>query len=200
MKWYRIIMTTDEAGDPPYPFVAEEFELFGFDYEELNDGRVVEGWKRDSLIRGVDPDYNGRIDDVLGNAAGFPVFSERLRTALAASNVGTLDIQYLPLRVVRCTGEEIEGFAAANVIARIAALDRERSFLLGVREDKIDPLTGQPKVKHIGKAALTSEVLEGHDVIRLLEFFPPIFVSDRFVKVFNDLRCTGAEFTPLTVS
>jgi hypothetical protein len=108
--------------------------------------------------------------------------------------VGSHDIQYLPLRVFRSTGEEIHGFAIANVIACIAALDRQHSQLLVEDESEIDPRTGQRKVIAIWKAALKRETLIGHDVVRLLEFPSPIFVSERFADVFQQGRFTGSVF------
>jgi hypothetical protein len=137
---------------------------------------------------------DGAADDLLANSLGWPILSRRLRECLSKNDVGTSDIQYLPVRIARSTGEELPGFEVANVITRIAALDRENSFLLTVREDEIDPATGGPRVTGIGKAALKSAMLGGHSVIRLVEFFPPIFVSQDFVTIFKDGMFTGATF------
>ena len=107
------------------------------------------------------------------------------------------DIQYLPVRVFLSTGEEIKGFAIANIISRIAALDYDRSKMLRLDEEEIDPLTGKHRVLNIGKAALHKEPLVGHDMIRLVEFFPPKFVSERFAKVFQKSKFTGATLNPV---
>ena len=40
--------------------------------------------------------------------------------------------------------------------------------------------------------------LKGHDVVRLLEFFPPVFVTERFAEVFRNGGFTGATLTPVT--
>lgn len=200
MKWYHIIRTFDEKGDPPYPFVAGEEEMFGRSDNDIIEGRVIDDWDERSTLRATDPTYDGRADDLLGNPARLPAFSERLRFALANEGVASADIQFLPIHVVRTTGEELPGFAVANVISRVAALDADRSFMLKLDYDVIDPATGKPKVKSFGRAALREEPLRGHDVIRLLESRYDVFVSERFVKVFKDHGFTGARFNPVTVS
>ncbi|MGH7139577.1 MAG: imm11 family protein [Pirellulales bacterium] len=200
MKLYNMILAMDEDGDPPYPLLAGDEELFGHDYSEFKRGHLVDAWNPNSLIRAINATYDGRADDVLGTVGHFPVFSERLRVALADETIGLADIQYLPIRVFRTTGEELPGFAVANVISRVAALDPERSFMLDLDYNKIDPLTGKPHVTGVGRAALKSEPLNGRDIIRLAEFFPLLFVSERFVNVFKTSRFTGAKFNPVTVS
>ena len=71
--------------------------------------------------------------------------------------------------------------------------------MLDVYDDRIDPLTQLPKVAGIWTAALKARCIEGHDIIRLLEYFPPIFVSERFVDVFRQGNCTGATFSEVPV-
>ncbi|MGH7139578.1 MAG: imm11 family protein [Pirellulales bacterium] len=200
MKWYCMIETTDEDGVPPYPLLAGDEDLFGHDYSEFKRGQLVDGWNPNSLIRAINATYDGRADDVLGTVGHFPVFSERLRVALADEKIALADIQYLPIRVFRTTGEELPGFAVANVVARVAALDADRSFMLKLDYDQIDHATGKPKVKSFGRAALWEEPLRGHDAIRLLESSFDVFVSQRFVKVFTSHGFTGARFNPVTVS
>jgi hypothetical protein len=66
-------------------------------------------------------------------------------------------------------------------------------------ESETDPLTGKPKVRSIWTEALREEPLTGHDVIRLLEFPPTVFVSERFAKVFEEGGFTGAVLRPVPV-
>jgi hypothetical protein len=197
MKWYDLI--DGEENCLPDFFMADELDFFGRDWSDLAHGRVIADWDARSLLRSSKPENDGEPDDMLASCVGFPVFSRRLREALARANVGVRDIQYLSIHVLRSTGEELPGFAAANVTTRVPALDREHSTLLEVHEDEVDPLTGMPKVASFWTAALRKEHLSGHDVIRLAEFFPSVFVSEKFVRVFQESGFTGATFKPVPV-
>ena len=192
MNWYHVI--SGDENRVPKCFMAIEYELFGRSRIDVEIGRTVNDWNPETRLWSSDQKWDGAPDDMLANSLGWPIFSWRLQDLLAQNGIGATDIQYLPVRIARSTGEEFPGFAVANVITRIPALDREHSFLLSVDEQEIDPLTGQPNVTGIGKAALKSKLLEGHDVIRLTEFFPSLFVSERFVKAFNANKLTGATF------
>jgi hypothetical protein len=68
-----------------------------------------------------------------------------------------------------------------------------------VADTEIDPLTGQAKVLNVWTPALRAEALGGHDIIRLLEFFPYVLVSERFVRVFTESGFTGASYNPVPI-
>jgi hypothetical protein len=72
--------------------------------------------------------------------------------------------------------------------------------LLDVDPDEIDPLTGKARVCGVWTAGLKRSVVEGRDVIRLLEFFPYIVVSRRFVDLFNSSGFTVATFSCVPVN
>jgi hypothetical protein len=192
MNWYDVI-GGDENRVPNF-FMATEYDISGSSSIEPQIGQIIPDWNPESRLWSDAPEWDGEPDDILANSIGWPIFSQRLRSALKQADIGARDIQYLPIHVARSTGQELPGFAVANIITRIPALDRDNSFMLSVDDDEIDPLTGMPSVSSIGKAALKSDLLRGHDVIRLLEFFPSVFVSERFVKIFNENKFTGTTF------
>ena len=194
MKWYYMII--GEENRVPRYFLANDKDIFGRDRFAVCFGRGINDWNSAARLNSTRPEYDGTPDDVLANALGWPVFSNRLRQTLRDAEVGVANIQYLPIRVIRSTGEEVPGFEVANVVTRVAALDRRRSRMLDEDEDETDPETGLPNVTAVGKAALFNEKLVSHDVIRLVEYFPPVFVSQRFVDAFNTSKCTGATFAP----
>jgi hypothetical protein len=134
---------------------------------------------------------------------GVPIFSQRLRDALQRARVATKDIQYLPIHVFRSTGEEVEGYTIANVIARVPALNYDLTDWGPLPPDEkegIDPRTGRPQVQAIWRAALQSTKLKGHDMIRLVEFWPPVLVSHRFADVYREGHFTGATLTPVIMA
>jgi hypothetical protein len=192
MKWYDVIQ--GEENRVPNFFMATKFDLLGHGRLAPVRGIAINEWSKMPRLWSDKPEWDGMPDDILANSLHWPIFSRRLRDALRDAGIGIHDIQYLPVHVARTTGEEISDVAVANVITRVPALDREHSFLLSVNEDKIDPSTGQPDVTGIGKPALRAELIGGHDVLRIVEYFPPIFVSERFVQVFNRHGFTGTTF------
>jgi hypothetical protein len=195
--WYRLSKSYDE-NRVKHPLQTSEDELFGVTPFELQQGRRIENWNPNSSLRSASPADDGEPDDVVCESLGLPTFSGRLQKALREAGIGINDIQYLPIRLFQSTGEEIKGFAIANVVTRLEALDRERCVLLG-EGAQIDPLTGKPAVTSIGRIALQGAALQEHDVVRLAEFFPPVLVSERFAKLFHEGEFTGAILTPLLV-
>jgi hypothetical protein len=173
-------------------------ELFGIDSYDLKIGRRIQNWNRDSYLKSSDMKHDGAPDDYLPGL-GLPILSPRFRAALEGNRVGVHDIQYLPIRVFQSTGEEVPGFSVVNVITRVPALNREHSEMLDEDESEIDPLTNAPVVRSIWRAALNEAPLRGHDVIRLTEFWAPVFVSERFAEVFRSGGFTGATLMPVTV-
>jgi hypothetical protein len=196
MKWYDLSARLDDDEDV---YFANESNLFHMDYFDLKLGKRIEVWNADSFFRSKSSKYDGELTDILGEHLGLPTFSSRLREALEKADIATTDIQYLPVRVFKSTGEEAKGFSIANVISRIAALNYENSVMLEQDESEIDRLTGKQKVTSVWTPALREEPLMDHDAIRLLEFFPPVFVSERFAEVFREGGFTGGVLNPVTI-
>jgi hypothetical protein len=196
-KWYRL--TIGESNRHANHLQTSIDDLRGTTAYQLEIGRPALNWDPQSSLRSASVEDDGTPDDVLSEDLGLPVFSPRLQQTLTSAEITQADIQYLPLRLFQSTGEEIEGFAIANIIARVPALDYERCELLDQDESTIDPLTARPKVAGVWTIALKALPLQGHDIIRLVEFFPPIIVSERFVDVFRKGRFTGATFEQLLV-
>src|SRR5438094_582908 len=117
MNWYDVIPGDDNR--VPNFFMATEEELFGRDWFDLKFGRSISDWNPETRLWSGERKWDGMPDDMLANALGWPVFSQRLRDVLAHDGIGTADVQYLPIRIARSTGEELPGFAVANVITRI---------------------------------------------------------------------------------
>lgn len=50
------------------------------------------------------------------------------------------------------------------------------------------------------KAVLLELPLRGHYIIRLVEFWPPVYVSERFAKVLRTGKFTGVDLQPIAVT
>lgn len=192
LPWFDLSMGGDDS--LPGTFFADRWDFFGLRKVYLEFGNPADNWNPDSWLRSSKPSYDGPVEDIIDNCLNLPVFSPRLVKAIAAADVASRDIQYLPVTLFRSNGERIDGCQIANIVTRLPALDRQRTTGLEVDEDKTDPLTNLPGVAGFFKPALIGSVLEGHDVIRLTEFFSSVFVSQRFVDLFHSMAFTGATF------
>jgi len=121
-----------------------------------------------------------------------PIYSARLQEALSAAGIG--GIQYLPVRVLRPNGDEISGFAIANILNFVAALDNSQSKYL-VYDDNWPDRKGE--IRAIIRPVLRAKAVEQFDVIRLKEYAWSIYVSDRFRSTFELNKLTGYGFRSL---
>jgi hypothetical protein len=202
-QWYDFALHVEKRVARPFRTDVDGEDLHGFKSYDLQVGKRLRNWDPNACLRSISEEDDGEPDDVLLEHLKVPTFSRRLHEALSSAGVGGKDIQYLPVRVFRSTGEELEGYAFANVITRVAALDYEATDWGALPPDPdegIDPNTGRPAVQAIWRAALIEASLKGHDIIRLVEFFPPVFVSERFAEIFRDGEFTGATLTPVIMT
>ena len=195
-KWFRLIMSDENS--IPNPFHPSEVGFHGIETAQLELGQTIENWHNGACVMSTSADDDGPLNDVLFlDREMIPAFSPRLLLALQKAEVGTSDVQYLPVRVCQFSGDVITGFAVVNVLHHISGLDRDRCFMIIELEDEFDPKTGLPVIAAIGKIAVFPEVLAAHDVVRLSEFPTAFLVSDRFARVFNRGKFTGASLSPL---
>ena len=195
MKFYWMLFNKSTLRDP---LVADQAELHGVDPDDLCKGRRIYDWNNASFVAVAEDGRDGEPDDVLQSVIPVPIFSRRLRDAL--TRLEPLEAQYLDLRVMRSNGESIDGFAVANILTRIAALDMDRSqyrvfppdYFIVERRGLVNAL----RVPALRREALSTDV----HVFRLIEFWPCVFVSERFVNVFRFSKFTGADFEEVEVS
>ena len=205
-KWYKFFMGVEY--EAPHLFL-DEHEFYGVDwYNDLDDGRRVNNWNTACFMRSSGQEWDGPAPDIAENSCHLPIFSARFREALDRAGVARGEVQYLPIRVFLSTGEEVKGYAIANILARVAALDFERSktynsegdLVFLAKETEIDARTRKPSASGLVKAVLRKKPLVGHDIVRLDEHSAWILVSERFAKVYRDLRCNaGTKLVPLEV-
>jgi hypothetical protein len=202
-QWYDLHLHVKKRVVRPFLTDVEGEDLCGFTSYDLRIGKRIRGWNLNASLRSISRKDDGVPDDVLKVHLHVPTFSQRLCDALKKAGVAVADIQYLPVHVYKSTGEELEGYAFANVITRVAALNYDSTDwgdLPPDEEEGIDPNTGKPEVQAIWRAALIGRKLKGHDMIRLLEFWPPVYVSERFADVYRAGNFTGATLTPVVVT
>ncbi|MDF9407234.1 hypothetical protein L7E55_02495 [Pelotomaculum isophthalicicum JI] len=187
-KWYDPLECDNIVENP---FIADTVVLKGVEEFELVRGQLIEKWDKSAWFQASEPKYDGDPDDVLQNAISPPIYSARLRKAL--DNAGVTGIQYLPVHVLRPDGSPIEGFAIANILNLLPALDFEKSDYDVFEDDYFLP-ERRGKVRCIRKPVLRRTIIEGYDIFRLMEFKQYIIVSDRFRNIFVANGFTGYSF------
>lgn len=196
-KWFHFSCARDED-HVNGAFFADEDDFHGVDWMVLKMGRPQTDWDPQSWFRASEKRCEGVLEDVLNTSTSLPVFSRRLKDALDAAAIAVGDVQYLPVRVIHYNGREAGQHFIANVLARVEALDRPNCVRLEEDPYEIIPATGKPRIKGIwGPITVFESPLEGHDFVRLLEYFPEMLVSSRFTSVFEEGGFTGARFAPI---
>ncbi len=185
--WYRPIWCSNAVGNP---YVSNEGDLGSFEDWQLRQGREVLGWPDKAWIK-ADPRADGDPDDVLQTHLAVPIYSARLRDALAKSGISGL--QYLRLKVLRVSGVELPGFEIANVVNKVAGLDLDRSDFSTYPDDYFLP-ERRGKISGLRRAVLRERALRGLDIFRLQEYLVAEYVSEKFVLAFRSAGCTGYSF------
>lgn len=187
-KWYWPV-SCDNTVDKP--LIVDTEDLKGIDELDIVYGKLIDNWDETSWFKVSKSIYNGDPDDVLQNALGLPIYSDRLRKAL--EKAGVTGIQYLPVHVFRLNGLPIKGFSIANILNLLPALDFEKSDYDLYENDYFIP-ERRSKVRGIRKPVLRSSVIERCDIFRLKEFNRYIIVSERFRNIFVANGFTGYSF------
>lgn len=194
MKWYHVVRYGNPVANP---YVAGSGDLMGVEEGALWHGKPVANWNQSAWIKAETAEDDGDPDDTLQSYLHPPIYSARLCQALDAAGIG--GIQYLPLHVLRPDGTEISGYAIANIVNLVeGALDLERSDYDVYPSDYFLP-ERVGKVRGLRIPVLRREKLEGLDIVRLAEYMPPFYVSERFKDAFEKVGCTGHSFREVEV-
>jgi hypothetical protein len=192
MKWFNIIRFGNCAEGS---LSVGEGELTNTEPWALMAHTPIDAWSIPTL-RGIDPKENGPPDDTVVNHLGLPIFSPRLQRTL--KNEADAKIQYLPVRIVRWSGELLEDFAIANVLDARCALDRSRArFSVFPNDYFLQDRRG--KISGIQRIVLIGEALSGAELIRLEEYSATLLCSERIKRIFDDNHFTGWGFEPVEV-
>jgi hypothetical protein len=93
----------------------------------------------------------------------------------------------------------IDGFSIANVLNCADALDRRLSNFDVFPDDYFLPQR-RGQIRAIKKPVLMRGALIAFHIIRLAQYKAPIYVSERFVRAFEFIDCTGFSFHEVETS
>jgi len=190
MKWYQLIECNDTVKNP-LVCDSDNLEINGFNEYDFLAGKIVDNWSENIFFQATEKEDDGDPDDALQNHLMLPIFSERLIGALRKENIE--GIQYLPVKILRPNGEELKGFAIANLINFIDAFDYEKSNYDVIPSDFPNP-NARGEIAGVRKFSLLKEKLHGFDVIRLKNYELRFFVSETIKNIFKKNKFTGYSF------
>jgi hypothetical protein len=190
-RWYWPV--TDNCVQTPLR--ANAADLRGHDLWDFTNGRPLAAWDGSAWYRSGSSAHDGEPDDVLIEHLGIPVYSERLRITL--SEAGISGIQHLPVRLFRSDGAEIHGYAIANILNLVPALDLMTSDYTVFGDDRPDR---KGQVRALRRPVLKASLVAGLDVFRLEEYELFVCVSELFKTVFELGHFTGYSFRQLEIS
>lgn len=193
MKYFWVLF----AQDRPESLVADVYDFKGVNRDQVCVGEPVTHWNSESFVAVGESGRDGIPDDVLVTAAGVPIFSDRLRLALEEISVS--GIQYLPIKLVGPTLVS-DSFRVANLLHRLPLLDEEASEVKRYADDYfIENRRGQ--ISGVRVPVLQRRPsLNGVEIFRLRQFWPPVFVSQRFRDLFRLRRFTGIDFAEVNTT
>lgn len=190
MKWYGIVTCENTVSNP---LVVDSADLKGIRHWDLVTGCPIAQWDETAWLASTSADLDGDPDDVLQNyLVRLQVYSARLRAALETAGIG--GIQYLPVQIRFSDGSPVSGFAIANVLSVVSALDLERSDYSFYPPDRPER---QGQIKALRIPVLRTEALAGYDIIHLKEYPLYLCVSERFRSTFETGEFTGYAFNEL---
>lgn len=193
-KWHRVFMRADNMSDS---MQVDEVHLEGFKLRDFKQGTVLNGWRGEGYFRCTDPDFDGIPDDALATPNMLPVYSERLQNAIRDEGIG--GIQFLPVDVFSLGRGKISGYAIANILNVVDALDLQRSSYMVYDDGFPEQIRG--KIKWVSDMILKGEVLQEMDICWLRQYPVAMCVSGRFAKMFKRGKFTGIKFSkPLVLS
>ncbi len=194
MNWYSIISCDNTVQNP---FVADLGDLGPHEEFQLRSCAEIRDWPGAAWVRASDCVHDGDPDDVLQTLLDLPIYSARLQSAIEAAHIG--GIQFLPLRVLRPSGTEVEGYCIANILNCVRALDLHRSDFDRFPNDYFLPQR-RGQIRALRKAVLERDALSGHDIIRLSEYKVAVYVSQHFVNAFEEDGFSGYSFRRVATS
>jgi len=136
---------------------------------------------------------NRRTDYVMG-LSGWPLFSDRLKTAIEAAKLR--GCRFHPVRIAHHRDRPIERFWFANILTRKGLLDMRKSMHFWIRIGPKKEERHYVLVKPVFRRAAPID----RDLVRLEEFPAGFYVSERFLDVYAGIDGRGLHFKEVPVA
>jgi hypothetical protein len=194
VKYYQVVEHDLRIKNP---LVADSADLKGrSEWWHYAQGHPIEDWDESAWFKVTKKKNEGQLQDVLPNHLALHIFSAKLRAAFEKN--GIKGVQFLPVRIFRYTGEEVKGYAIANILYLLPALDlKESSYDVFPDDDFLPERRG--KIRWISKIVLRRPVIDSYDIFRLAENEVKIVASENFKNIFDSNSFSGYSFNELKV-
>jgi hypothetical protein len=192
-KWYWLVQW-DNTRENPY--VSGLGDLKGIEPEQLWEGKRIDNWDESAWLAPETVAGDGEPDDVLQNHLDLLIFSPRLQSGLSCAGIG--GIQYCPIRIRRFDGSEIGGFAVANILNLVPALDLKKSDYDRFSRNYFAK-ENRGQIRAVRKGVLKGNAVLGLDIVRPAEYPVSVYVSEVFKRTFIAGNYTGFSFHEVKV-
>lgn len=162
---------------------AAALDLFDLNFEEAR--TIAQKLPPIEIVRGTE--FRGELaDQVHVSGLNGLLFAPRLRSALAEACID--NIQYWPVSLLDpADGSSIQHYHLANILGRVACLDREASVIESSDDDPA-------RIDFIEVLAIDEQRARGFDLFRLHEYPYFILASDHVKKACERHGVTGVGF------
>lgn len=152
-------------------------------------GKPILEWDKDEFYFSTIRDYAFNFTDILRNNADWLLMSNPLKEKLEKSGIN--GVQFLEV-TIDSDVPEFCPYWFANVFCMEGALNWDKS--------EYTTIGTPPQIASLKKVVLNCTQIKKVDIFRLPEFFPSIYVSEKFKTLFESNSFSGAKFqkTPCT--
>lgn len=189
MKWFWVVSCDNTVKNPYIGNLKDLFYYQGKEYM-FTKGKHIHNWDMRSYLGVKTYQDDGNPDDVLQSNIFAPIYSNRLQVALSKEVKG---IQYLPIVVKHYDNREIKGFAIANILNMVKALDLNQSDY-DIRPNDYFISEKRGEIAALRKPVLIGRRILKFNIIRLYEYSGYVFVSEKFKNIFESNGFTGYSF------
>lgn len=192
MKYYKIMFDDENCKKKDIICFSEENyqEKYRVKQYDLNKGTYLNSWNNNFRFY-----YNSKQGyiptDLLGNNLGWLIISQKFQLIL--KNIGIQNVQYLPIRIVNIsTNEILEGFSVINVVCLTDAINLANSLYTEIEVSGI-------KVLSAIKYALNEKKLNGLHIVRLQNSRFATFISETVKNELERNKITGCDYLEVKI-
>lgn len=196
MKWFRAMQCSNTVSKPLVCEVDnfDKYDNFGFGFRVeryFYQTKWITAWPEDIFFTTNKEMNNGEPDDALQTARPIPIFSQRLVDQLLAKDFR--GFQFLPITVLDLNRNKVGTFYIANCLNCQDAFDYEKS---NYSRFPMDFPNEEARGKIICQTVVLrkSGLIDNQQPFRLKEYPHPLFVPDKFVRIFKENHFTGYSF------
>ncbi|HEY5910196.1 MAG TPA: DUF1629 domain-containing protein [Verrucomicrobiae bacterium] len=192
-RFFRLIQRDNLV---KHSFIADKWDLKGFERKELYRGQALRGWPEGVSFIASTQEMAGDLDDFVVNDADVPLVTDRVVRLLSTLKVPPF--QALQALAV-WPSHRREAVFVLNFSALVPGLDLQKTKFERYPKDFSDPDL-RNRIWFTMAPVLIRKAVLGWDFFRCEEYPNHLFASERFKHSFGSKGMTGVSFAPVQAS